>query len=86
MQTKRKRWTPEEDAVIMDIKSSSVKSTRFKLINGAKRVLKGRTAGAIAQRLYKVGNISTEKVLKGKGLNSTLMVKVEKDHIRIYFK
>ena len=82
MQTRRKRWTPEEDAIIMDIKSSSVKSTRFKLINGAKRMLKGRTAGAIAQRMYKV---SAQQVVETKGAKTAFKVKVEKDHIKIYF-
>ena len=82
MQTKRRRWTPEEDAIVLDIKNSTIKSTRFKKICGAKRVLKGRTAGAIAQRMYKV---STQQIVESKGAKTAFKVKVEKDHIKIYF-
>lgn len=82
MKSSGARWTPEEDAIIAEIKADDVRRTMFEKINGAKRVLKNRSVGAITQRMYKVG---TQKLIPTKGVKNILRVELAKDHIKLFF-
>ena len=82
MKSSGARWTAEEDAIIAEIREDDVRRTMFEKVNGAKRILKNRSAAAITQRMYKV---KTLKNVPTKGVKNILRVELAKDHIKLFF-